>query len=622
MAGFSSRALLRRAWIAICTGVVLFAAQSSVAADEETVHRDRYLLEQVSRGARTVPVLARLELQAARDLAGRGDKEAAERHLREAVRLDPHYARAHFELARLNIGRLDPGGLVDLAQGVLSLTATFRAQAVTAVNGASWLSRVWLLTNLVICLAFSIKYLPYVAHKLTERLRTRHHAAFPRAASYLLLLSPALFFVDSIVSVAYLVTLCWFFMYRREKIAVIVLVAPFVAAGITDIHIRTAAVLTNPKSFTSLVDRANNAAAEENLLQHLEQSSPPGLEVEKQLALGLLHFKGRRYYDASDYLFQAVSRDPQRTMGYINLGNVHFMQGDYEKALQGYRKAEGLDPLDPICQYNLAQAYIKTLLMKEASQSLQAAASGVERERTGYAEASFDKMLVLPKLFSNQETWKIALAEGKSLDEGELARGRVFFPWLPGRAGALIVIGALVFVIILSRFIDPSTLTFQCSNCGKLTCNNCCDSEREITLCQECAGSIETVTSEKVVDALLRQRRQSVLVRRKKAARVATMLLPGTRDLYYGHVSRGIALSALFAVSIVCALTGGSLTTDPMVLDDGLSLWRLIASALGIAAAYALSAGAKPTTSFKPQHRRSGARRGETMETGRSSNAA
>ena len=57
------------------------------------------------------------------------------------------------------------------------------------------------------------------------------------------------------------------------------------------------------------------------------------------------------------------SKSPNGSMGYVNLGNVYFIQGQYEKALEGYRKAESIDPEDPVCQYNLAQAFIKTLLI-------------------------------------------------------------------------------------------------------------------------------------------------------------------------------------------------------------------------------------------------------------------
>jgi tetratricopeptide (TPR) repeat protein len=596
--------------IAFCTILVLapLGAAEPVRGADHTANYDRYGADQVARGARTIPVLARLEYQSAQDLLTKGEKEQAEDHLRRALRFDPNYSTAYFALARLEIGRADTDGLVHAIQGVYSLAQTFESQRRMAVNGASLFSYVLLLVNLVVCLAFSIKYLPYVTHKLTEWLQRRYNAALPRVVSYLILLSPVFFFIDTIIPLAYLTVLCWLSMYRRERVVVVVLVAPFIVAGWLDIHVRLAAVVADPKSFTTLVDRANNAASDEHLIQCLEQTRPAGLEAQKDLALGLLHLKGKRYYDASDFLFQSLSLDPQQTMGYINLGNVHFLQGDYEKALQGYRKAESIDPVDPICQYNLAQAYIKTLLMKEASRSLQLAGPGVDNERATYAQDAFEAALVLPKLFSDKELWRIAVAEAKSLDEGRAAEGHVFFPWLPRRAGAVVVVTALVLALLLGRLIDPDKLTFQCSNCGTLTCRDCCNTDKDVSLCRGCASTIESVSSEKVVEALLRQRRQAILIRRRKATRLVSMVLPGVRDIYYGHVSRGVALALSFSASVVGLLTRRPELLDPTAFDTGTPLWQIVAGAAGIVLAYVLSARSRPGSSFKPQHHRAGAR--------------
>ncbi len=596
--------------IALCTILALASPRAAEKARGagETSNHDRYRTEQVSGGARKIPVLARLEYQAALDLAATAERDQAEDHLYRALGFDPNCSAAYFALARLELARFDPNGLVHVIEGFHSLGRTFKSQSHLALNGASFLSYVLLVVNLVVCLAFSIKYLPYVTHKLSEKLQRRYNAAFPRAASYLILLSPVLFFVDTIIPLAYLTVLCWFSMYRREKLVVVALVAPFVVAGLIDVHVRLAAVVSDPKSFTSLVDRANNSAADEDLIQTLEQTSPSGMEAEKNLALGLLHLKGKRYYDASDFLFQSLSLDPQRKMGYINLGNVHFMQGDYEKALQGYRKAESIDPTDPICQYNLAQAYIKSLLMKEASRSLQLAGSGVEKERTTYAGDAFDTAIVLPKLFSEKELWRMAVTEAKSLEEDRAADGHSFFPWLPRRAGAAIVLAAFALVVLLSRLIDPEKLTFQCSNCGKLTCNNCCATEKDMSLCRECAKTIESVSSEKVVEALLRQKRQGTMIRRKKATRLVSMVLPGVRGIYYGHVSRGVTLALFFSLSVVGLLTPRTALHDPTALDTRTPLWRVIAAVAGIVLAYVLSARSGPGASFKPHHHRSGVR--------------
>jgi tetratricopeptide (TPR) repeat protein len=593
-------------WIAICTVFVLVSLALAGAANgaDSAANRERYVRDEIRRGARKITVLAHVEYGLAADAAKAGDKDKAEEHLRLALRYDPDYSDAYFALARLSLVRIRPDAAVYLIQGVVSLAKTFGGQARLALNTASTFSYFLLVLNLVVCVAFSIKYLPYVAHRLAERMRKRFNAAFPRAVSYLILLTPVVLFADTIIPVAYLTVLCWLSMYRREKVLVVALVAPFIVAGFFDVHVRLASVLSDPKSLTSLVDRANTGRADEHIVQAIERAPAAELECERNLALGLLYLKDNRYYDASDRLFKAVSLDPTRAMGYINLGNVHFLQADYEKALQGYRKAESIDPADPVCQYNLAQAYIKTLLMKEASKSLQAAGTGVDKEKRRYAEDAFETVIVLPRLFSNEEMWRLSLAEAKSLDADRAAEGKAIFPWLPGRTGAVIVILALALAVALSRLINPEKLAFQCSNCGMLTCGDCCVEDRDLNLCRDCARTVEGVTSEKVVDALLRQKRQATFLRRKKSAKLVSMALPGVRDIYYGHVSRGVAVASFFSLSVVFLVTGGAVLSDPSSSAGGNPLWRVIVSAAAIAAAYALSAMSKPNFSFKSQRHR------------------
>jgi len=145
----------------------------------ETANGERYLREEVRRGARKIPVLAYVEYQSAVEASRAGDKARAEEHLRRALRFDPDYANAYFALARLDFTRLRPDAPVYLIQGVLSLAKTYGGQARLAVNAASTLSYVLLVLNLVVCVAFSIKYLPYAAHKLGERVRKRYNAALP-----------------------------------------------------------------------------------------------------------------------------------------------------------------------------------------------------------------------------------------------------------------------------------------------------------------------------------------------------------------------------------------------------------------------------------------------------------
>ncbi|UCG52366.1 MAG: tetratricopeptide repeat protein [Candidatus Latescibacterota bacterium] len=615
-----------RARIAFCT-VFLLVLVTAVRANgaAEDLNRDLYLKNEISNGAIRVPVLARIAYHDALKSIAAGARDEAERELRRALTYDPDYPDAYFTLARLKVRRLEPDAPTYLIEGFSALWRNFRVQKYVALGGAATLALVLLTLSLAICVALAIKYLPYVAHKLKEFLEKRFNAAAPAITAYLILLTPLLLVPGPVVGLIYLMLVCWLFMHRRERLLVAALIIPLVLVGIIDLPAKGAATLSDPKSLTSLVARANDSGGDEYLIRSIERSGTPETETEKNLALGLLHLKGRRFHDASEHLFKAIAQDPERKMGYINLGNVHFLQGEYEKALQGYRKAEKIDPLDPVCQFDLAQAYIATLLMKKASHSLQLASNnGIEEEKSSYAAAALDLTHVMPKRFSNEELWRLALTEARSLPKEQMKGMVIPLARVPRKAAAWLLLVAFAIALVLTKVINPAKLTFQCSSCGRLTCENCCSNERDMSLCKECAKTIETVTSEKVVEALLRQKRQTELVRRRRSARLITRVLPGVRDVYYERILRGVGLAGLFSLSIVCLFTKCSIVQDPMTLLTVPPLWKTVLPAIGIAVSFLISGMAKPSARFRPQrHSHARSISGETKaETSKSEEVA
>jgi len=238
--------------------------------------------------------------------------------------------------------------------------------------------------------------------------------------------------------------------------------------------------------------------------------------------------------------------------------------------------------------------------MKEASRALQASAAlGLEEIKASYTPGALDYIAVYPKTFSNKELWSMAVAEGKTAKADVL--DQVFFSLMrfPRGASAWLLLGALAIAFALARFVNPAKLTFQCTNCGQLTCGSCCNTERETPLCQGCASAVTGVTSEKVTEALLRQKRQTVVVSRRKSSRFSTMLLPGMRDISYGRISRGFRVAIIFSIGIVHLITRGALFHDSMEFPLDRSLWHLTFPAFLVLLAYIMSAVSKPQYSFK-----------------------
>jgi hypothetical protein len=74
-----------------------------------------------------------------------------------------------------------------------------------------------------------------------------------------------------------------------------------------------------------------------------------------------------------------------------------------------------------------------------------------------------------------------------------------------------------------------------------------------------------------------------------------TAALPGLRDIYYGRISRGVALAVLFSFSLILLWAKGFLVKDWLSIDTHVPLWKIVVPSAAIAVTYALSIFARPS---------------------------
>jgi tetratricopeptide (TPR) repeat protein len=553
-----------------------------------------YNKTQVQWGATALPLAAQLTYKAAVYEIQAGQLDDAVAHLENAIRFDPGFADAYFTLSKVKFRQFDPDALYYMVLGCRSLLGRFSTLSLLAVNTLIIAALMLVILTTIVCVSFAVRYLPFLAHKIAEFLQSRFDAALPRTTAFLIILMPFALIPGFITGVCLLVVMTWYFMQRREKFMVTVLIAPMVLLGVFAPKIKQINPLADPKSFTHLAAKSMHSAGDPSLIQDVEQVSVNGLEVEKHNVLGLLHYRQEEFDTAALHFLRAIELQPGNAMAYVNLGNVYYAQEMYEKALEGYRKAAQIDDTDAVGQYNLAQAYIKTLLMAESSKALKkAGAAGIDRVKNSYAELSQPYLQVYPKTFTNRELWQISRSEGMAHETNFLSQMLQPLTRFSARSSAWMLFGALLLAAILSSAFKRKSLTFQCSNCGELTCDNCCEDMGGTYLCESCAGVIDGVSSEKVIEALLRQRRHSVLVRRRKAIRLLTLWLPGMRDLYYGRITRGVLLTLTFSLSVIQLWSKGYIVKDWNTMVTTVGLWKWMLPSAGIVITYLMSVFSK-----------------------------
>jgi tetratricopeptide (TPR) repeat protein len=577
---------------AFCTfaTILIVSVWATASQPQLGANFSRYNKTQVQWGATTLPIGAQLSYKSGIYEYQAGNIDAAVTHLENALAMDPGYPDAYFTLSKIKFREFDPDALYFFVLGSTSMLERFHGQSLLAVN-VLFLAALLLVTlTTIISVSFAVRYLPFLAHKIAEMLEERFNAALPRTTAYFIILMPFALLPGFVSGVCLLILMTWYFMQRRERFMMLSLIAPFILLGVFAPKVKQFNPLADPASFTHLADKSMRSAGDPTLIKTIERVSIPELSAEKHNVLGLLHHRQENFDNAASHFLRAIEQKPNDIMAYVNLGNVYYSQGLYEKALEGYRKAAQIDDTDAVGQYNLAQAYIKTLLMAESSEALKAAsAHGIDKVKNGYAVSARPSAQVYPRMFSNADLWRISRIEGATHDEDFLSQ--MLFPLtrMSARSSAWLLLGALFLAVVLSRAVKNKSLTFQCSNCGDLTCDDCCEDTGGTYLCESCAGVTEGVSSDKVIEALLRQRRQGVLVKRRKGIRFLTLWLPGMRDIYYGRLTRGVTITLTFAFCLIQVWSRGFVIKDWNSLVPSAGMWKWVVPAAGILLMYAIS---------------------------------
>jgi tetratricopeptide (TPR) repeat protein len=582
--------------VAFCTlwGTIALAGVFSTALGAPRgAELDAHMREQIQWGATSLPLAAQLEYHTALRYAREGDHPRAEHHLKAAVQLAPGFPDAYFTLSRLKFRQFDPDALYYCVAGVKALLANFSAQSLLAVN-VLLIGMLGLVVAMsVVLLGVAMRYLPFVAHRLGESLARRLRAAAPRATALLLILLPFAIFPGLIAGTCVLLVMTWHFMPRRERAVLALIATPFIALGLFESRLETLSPVASPSSFTTLVAKTNYAAGRSSLIDALARVDEGSLRAEKHNAMGLLYYRQAEYDTAAEHFLEAIALKPGDATAYVNLGNVYYAQGAWDKALEGYSKAASVDSIDAVGQYNLAQANIKSLLMAESSKALRlASAAGIDEVRGSIATAALPRVEVYPKTLDRADLWRIAMREGFEQPSRAIAGTLEPFLGFSLRVSAWLLIAAFALSMMLSRAIKSKHLAFQCSNCGELTCESCGEDQDDSFICRGCHDVIAEVSSNKVVDALLRRRRQGVVVKRRRRVRWLTLWLPGLREAFYGRLFRGAMLSFIFGVSLVCLWSRGYVWPDWNSIVHPVALWKWIVPAVGVVLSYLISASA------------------------------
>jgi tetratricopeptide (TPR) repeat protein len=121
----------------------------------------------------------------------------------------------------------------------------------------------------------------------------------------------------------------------------------------------------------------------------------PERNAAEWFALALQYEADRNTWaEAMDAYEHALAIDPQLVEALINLGTLHYEQGDFEKAAESFRRAVELDPENALAQFNLGSLLEELGQLEPARGHLRQAV----RLDPSYADAHYNLAFVCEKL--------------------------------------------------------------------------------------------------------------------------------------------------------------------------------------------------------------------------------
>ncbi|MBN1296295.1 tetratricopeptide repeat protein [bacterium] len=278
--------------------------------------------------------------------------------------------------------------------------------------------------------------------------------------------------------------------------------------------------------------------------------------------LGLMYKRGGFYSDAKTHYQAFIDGAPREAAGYINLGNIVFIEDQIKTALELYRRAEKLDPRNPVIYYNLSMAYMSQFRFDDARE-MQNRATRLDRERVQrFSEAQSSKpvrMMVdesVPAEWFNDEVNRAAntaLTEFQQYWRPRFIRMNLIHSavlWI-------CMTGVLIFVRLIASRIKLSRFCLKCGNPmrpdAKTGGTDCVCVDCHMIYFKKTAGT--TGSRDMREHDIKRMHRWNTILHR-----IFSCLAPGGGRIYSGKFRSGLLMMIPWAILL------GSLLLDDFML--------------------------------------------------------
>ncbi|MDZ7860905.1 MAG: tetratricopeptide repeat protein [Candidatus Krumholzibacteriota bacterium] len=553
-----------------------------------------YTNEELRVGAPALNLSSRLLYSEAMRTLKEGNRKEAKEKLLLAQDLSSDYAAPSYALARISLKQADFNFIIYLLSGLKKQSSSFYKRNLVLINLIITLTAAVGITLLIYLILLLVKYSSKINHKITEIYAGRF--TFP-PAKYIgpVIIAGLLLTRPGLAAYAFLLIIAvWSFSSNKEKGILISLIVLISISSFFSEKINNFVPGIDEYSVTRRLSLINEKGADRETISLIEEIDSPEFSAERNFALGTLMYRRGNLQIAKRYLRQSIEEENDFVEAFINLGNIYFKEGDYDKALNGYRNAVSIDSTNSVAQYNIGQTCIKNMRFSLSSSALTKASEfGIERYKRENPASDFADNEILGCGFKKSHLRRIAAREAKN--RKLLLIDEIFRNWilLPFSILWLLFPMSVLAAIFIKKALPEEWEVFNCDNCDKPVCPKCAGTELGINLCPDCASMINGLSSVKVTEALLRRKRQKTIKRISSARWKRMLIFPGGTHIYTKKTFTGVLMIFVSSIALLSLIWNGFYFKDPRYEFTSPVLWKTIISLIILTITAIISTRAK-----------------------------
>jgi hypothetical protein len=301
------------------------------------------------------------------------------------------------------------------------------------------------------------------------------------------------------------------------------------------------------------------------------------------LLLGSLELQDGDEQQALIHFRKTVELDNGLAGAHLDIGNVHFMHGDFNAAISQYNEAASADSSLAIAYYNHSVASGEIYKYDEQGRQLE--------EAKKHDRALVDKLLanasertqkVVPFDLPVSSAWAITTSISGTATGKELFGNYATLDLVRSPANGLTIGSVLAIILALAVWTKRKETGYAgtCMKCGRTFCYRCKSSRESATYCTQCIhiylkrDGVSLDTKRSKLDEV--QHYQGSLVRAKK---MLATFFPGSSQIFDGAVAKGALALLLFFFFLATALFVGHLAP---VATPGTTMRLVIRSLAGL----------------------------------------